>query len=195
MKRMGDVFASGVLILLLGAPMLCMVMIILIGSGRPALFRQTRMGRNGHPFTIFKFRTMRAPNHGDAAVTAGDGDFRITRVGAVLRRYRMDEWPQLWNVLQGTMSMVGPRPEVPEFVDLNNPDWCCVLSVRPGITGPDALAFRNEGERLAQAKNAEQFYRKEILPEKLRIQMDYAQNRSLSGDLVILFRTLGALRG
>jgi len=195
MKRLGDVLLGSLLLFFLGIPMLCIALIISIGSGSPVLFRQIRMGRYGHPFIILKFRTMRPRSEGDAAITSGDSDHRITREGSVLRRYRIDEWPQLLNVLKGDMSLVGPRPEVPEFVDLKDSNWQLALSVRPGITGPDALAFRNEGERLAQSAHPEQCYREEILPEKLAIQIQYAQNRTLVGDLRLLFRTLVALRG
>lgn len=195
MKRISDILSSSVLLLALGVPMLAVAVAIRWRDGAPVLFRQQRMGRHGKPFTILKFRTMRTPRPGDAEVSSGDADQRITHIGQTLRRHRMDEWPQLWNVLRGDMSMVGPRPEVPRFVDLQDPQWKVVLQVRPGITGPDALAFKDEGDLLSRSDDPESTYREDILPAKLKMQEDYARNRTLMGDFVLLFRTLGALRG
>ena len=195
MKRFADILSSSLLLVALGVPMLVVALAIRCREGAPILFRQQRMGRHGQPFTILKFRTMRTPRPGDAEVSSGDADQRITRIGQTLRRHRMDEWPQLWNVLRGDMSMVGPRPEVPRFVDLQNAQWKVVLQVRPGITGPDALAFKDEGDLLSRSDDPESTYREDILPAKLKMQEDYARNRTLMGDFVLLFRTLGALRG
>jgi len=195
MKRFADILSSSLLLVALGVPMLVVALAIRCREGAPILFRQQRMGRHGQPFTILKFRTMRTPRPGDAEVSSGDADQRITRIGQTLRRHRMDEWPQLWNVLRGDMSMVGPRPEVPRFVDLQDPQWKVVLQVRPGITGPDALAFKDEGDLLSRSDDPESTYQEDILPAKLKMQEDYARNRTLMGDFVLLFRTLGALRG
>ena len=195
MKRFADILSSSLLLVALGVPMLVVALAIRCREGAPILFRQQRMGRHGQPFTILKFRTMRTPRPGDAEVSSGDADQRITRIGQTLRRHRMDEWPQLWNVLRGDMSMVGPRPEVPRFVDLQNAQWKVVLQVRPGITGPDALAFKDEGDLLSRSDDPESTYREDILPAKLKMQEGYARNRTLMGDFVLLFRTLGALRG
>lgn len=195
MKRAGDLFVSGLLLVLLAVPMLAVAGLLWWRQGRPILFRQERMGRHGTPFHILKFRTMRAPEPGEALVTSGDSDARVTPSGDALRRRRLDEFPQLWNVLRGDMSLVGPRPEVPRYVNLNDPDWKTALTVRPGITGPDALAFRNEGEELAEAENPENHYQQVILPAKLALQVQYAREHSVAGDVRLLFRTLGALRG
>ena len=195
MKRFADILSSSLLLVALGVPMLVVALAIRCREGAPILFRQQRMGRHGQPFTILKFRTMRPPRPGDAEVSSGDADQRITRIGQTLRRHRMDEWPQLWNVLRGDMSMVGPRPEVPRFVDLQDAQWKVVLQVRPGITGPDALAFKDEGDLLSRSDDPESTYREDILPAKLKMQEGYARNRTLMGDFVLLFRTLGALRG
>lgn len=195
MKRLMDILASATLLVLLCPIMVGLALWILWKDGGPVLFRQERIGRNGLPFDILKFRTMRLQQHGDLAVTSGDGDERITSTGKHMRSRRLDEFPQLWNVLKGDMSFVGPRPEVASYVDVQSETWKSVLSVRPGITGPDALAFRNEGELLAQVPDADQHYRDTLLPQKLAIQADYAANRTLAGDLSILFRTLGVLRG
>lgn len=195
MKRLLDVLMAIALLWALALPMVAIVLAMRISQGSGILFRQKRMGRSGVPFDILKFRTMRPAEPGDHLITSGETDVRISSFGAILRRYRIDEWPQLWNVLRGDMSMVGPRPEVPEYVDMTNAMWQEALSVRPGITGPDALAFKDEGRRLSEAEDADSCYRDEILPEKLVIQARYARERSLGGDIALLFRTLGALRG
>ncbi|MDG1381741.1 MAG: sugar transferase [Flavobacteriales bacterium] len=195
MKRLMDILASATLLVLLCPIMVGLALWIRWKDGAPVLFRQERIGRNGVPFDIFKFRTMRLQQAGDLAVTSGDGDERITSTGKRMRSRRLDEFPQLWNVLKGDMSFVGPRPEVASYVDVQSEVWKSVLSVRPGITGPDALAFRNEGELLSQVPDADQHYRDTLLPQKLAIQVDYVANRTLAGDLAILFRTLGVLRG
>ncbi|MCH1583040.1 MAG: sugar transferase [Flavobacteriales bacterium] len=195
MKRGFDFLAACGLLLLLALPMVAIGLLLWMREGRPIFYRQQRVGRCGRPFAILKFRTMRPARAGDAAITSGEGDNRITAMGAALRRRRIDEWPQLWNVLRGDMSLVGPRPEVPEFVDLESESWQDILSVRPGITGPDALAFKDEGSLLAGADDPKAFYRSHILPQKVQLQQRYAQEHSLWGDVRILFRTLGALRG
>ncbi len=195
MKRAGDLIAAAVLLALLALPMAILALALRLREGPGVLFRQTRMGRQAVPFTILKFRTMRHAQAGEAEITAGDQDARISGLGKTLRKYRLDEWPQLWNVLRGDMSLVGPRPEVPAFVDVDDPLWKKALSVRPGITGPDALAFKDEGLSLAAATDPETHYRLNILPAKLAMQADYAENRTATGDIAILFRTLGALRG
>ena len=195
MKRGFDLMASVALGAILGLPLLLVAIALRVRQGRGIVFRQQRMGQHGRPFDILKFRTMRPQQEGDSAITAGEGDHRVTAIGAVLRRYRIDEWPQLWNVANGDMSLVGPRPEVPEFVDLSAPEWQLILQVRPGITGPDALAFKDEGDILGAAADPKACYRQDILPQKMAIQARYAKERSFGGDLKVLFRTLGALRG
>lgn len=195
MKRALDVLFALCALAVLCLPLVLVAGIILLRDGRPVLFSQERVGRNGHPFRILKFRTMVVENGPTAGVTAGETDTRITATGRHLRKRRLDEFPQLFNVLAGHMSVVGPRPEVPEYVNLEEPLWRTVLSVRPGITGPDSLAFRHEGRELAEAANPDQHYREVILPEKLNVQARYAKGRSLAGDVRVLFRTLGALRG
>ena len=142
MKRALDILGSATLLLLLGPAMLGVAIYIRWKEGAPVLFRQTRTGWHGQPFDILKFRTMREEQRGDLSVTSGAGDARITSTGHHLRSRRLDEFPQLWNVLKGDMSFVGPRPEVAEYVNLQDKTWGRILSVRPGITGPDALAFR-----------------------------------------------------
>ncbi len=161
---------------------------VALEDGRPVLFRQTRIGRDGRPFVMLKFRSMRQAQAG-TSVTAG-GDARVTRGGRFLRKYKLDELPQLWNVLRGDMSLIGPRPEVPKFVDLSEPLWKTVLSVRPGITDLASLYYRHEEGMLAGAADPEAHYRRVILPEKLRIAAGGVERKSIGNDLKILIYTV-----
>jgi lipopolysaccharide/colanic/teichoic acid biosynthesis glycosyltransferase len=162
-------------------------------SPGPVLFRQTRAGLRGRPFTLLKLRTMRAaPAPGERLLTAS-GDPRITAVGRWLRRLKLDELPQLWNVLRGDMALVGPRPEVPRYVDADEPLWLAVLAVRPGLTDPVTLALRDEERLLAEAaaagEDVELFYRERLLPAKLRGYREYLDRRTGATDLAVLART------
>lgn len=188
MKRLFDIAAAGLGLLLLWPVLLAAAVWVKLDSPGPVLFRQTRVGRFGVPFTIHKFRTMRvAPG---AAITVG-ADPRITRAGHRLRQTKLDELPQLWDVLRGTMSLVGPRPELPKYVELYPADLReRVLSVRPGITDPASLAFSHEAELLAAAADPEREYREVILPAKLRLSADYAARASLATDLRLIVATL-----
>jgi lipopolysaccharide/colanic/teichoic acid biosynthesis glycosyltransferase len=161
-------------------------------SGLPVFFRQTRIGRGGRPFTLIKFRSMRASSSG-AKVTARD-DGRVTRVGGLLRRTTLDELPELWNVLRGEMSFVGPRPEVPEFVDLADPAWAEVLQVRPGLTDPVTIRLRDE-ETLMQAVpgDRERYYRETLQPQKLAGYRSYLARRTWRSDIRVIWDTLRAL--
>ena len=193
-KRLFDLLLSAAGLLLL-APLLAIVALaVRLDSPGPAMFRQERVGRGGRIFRIHKFRTMRsdAPALGPA-VTVG-ADARITRVGQHLRRRRIDELPQLIDVLLGDMSLVGPRPEVPRYV-AHYPAALRdkVLSVRPGITDPASLDFIDEASLLAAAPDPEACYVREILPRKLARQADYAQHATLWSDLEVIGRTLGVL--
>jgi len=186
------VAACGLLVL---APLLVALAVwIRLDSPGPALFRQERVGRSGKAFRIHKFRTMHeaAPGAGPA-ITVG-ADPRITRAGAFLRRHKLDELPQLIDVLRGDMSVVGPRPEVPRYVATYPPALRIkVLSVRPGITDPASLQFRDESALLARAADPEREYREVVLPQKLRLAADYVDTASLGGDLRLIAATLRAL--
>lgn len=157
-------------------------------DGCPILFRHTRIGRDNRPFSLVKFRSMRDGAKG-AQITATQ-DPRITRTGRILRRYKIDELPQLWNVLRGNMSLVGPRPEVPEYVDTADPAWKSVLCFRPGITDLATLVYRNEEEILARSADPEQYYREILLPSKLALNLRYLRSRSLARDLKLLLLTV-----
>lgn len=190
-KRAFDIFASAAGLVLLSPVLLVIALAVVVDSGRPALFRQTRVGRGGVPFTIHKFRTMR-PVAG-TRITAG-GDTRVTRVGTFLRRTKLDELPQLWDVLRGAMSFVGPRPEVPEMLERYPPAGRArMLSVRPGITDLATLEFRDEEAILAGADDVERVYLDEVVPKKLELATHYIETQSFALDMQILARTLAAL--
>jgi len=193
-KRLFDVGASLLLLAALWPLLLVIWLLVVAGSGLPGLFRQQRVGRHGRMFELLKFRSMVVqPLPGSALVTAG-GDPRITPVGRRLRASKLDELPQLINVLRGDMSLVGPRPEVPRYVALYTPEQRArILSVRPGITDEAAILFRNEEQLLATASDPEAFYVEAILPRKLACYEAYAREHSLAGDLSILWRTLRAI--
>lgn len=156
--------------------------------GGPAIFKQTRIGRHGKPFTMYKFRTMTV-NHGGSSVSVA-GESRITPLGAVLRRYKIDELPELWNVLKGDMSFVGPRPDVPGYADALQSDDREVLLLRPGITGPASLKYRNEEEILATVPNPQQYNDTVIFPDKVRINRYYLHNYSFITDIKMIFCTV-----
>jgi len=186
-SRVFDCFAAATL-LLLASPLLAgIAAAIFLETGLPLVFRQKRVGRNGNLFTLLKFRTMRVGSSGPS-ITVG-GDSRVTRAGKVLRKFKLDELPQLWNVVRGDMSLVGPRPEVPEYVDGSDPVWQAVLQVRPGITDPASIAFRNEEELLAKASDPFRFYKENLLPAKLSLNLAYLEKRSLWLDIRVLLET------
>ena len=156
--------------------------------GGPALFRQTRIGRHGKPFTIYNFRTMPV-GHGGSSVSVA-GESRITPLGAVLRRYKIDELPELWNVLIGDMSFVGPRPDVPGYADRLQGDDREMLELRPGITGPASLKYRNEEELLAAVDNPQEYNDTVIYPDKVRINRYYLHNYSFVKDIEMIVCTV-----
>lgn len=165
---------------------------VLVASGRPVLFRQTRAGRFGRPFTMYKFRTMRSDPAGPA-VTAGD-DPRITRIGRFLRKTKLDELPELWNVVRGDMSLVGPRPEAPRYVDAEEPRWQRVLEARPGITDPTTLNLIDEESLLAAVEgDRETYYREHLVPKKLDGYIAYLERRTWRSDFAILLRTVRSI--
>lgn len=196
LKRLLDVLLAAAGLLLTAPLLLFLALAVRCDSPGPVLFRQERVGRGGRPFRILKFRTMvaDAPARGPA-LTAGR-DPRITRTGAWLRRYKLDELPQLLNVLAGDMSFVGPRPEVPRYVALYSPEQRAVLQVRPGITDPASLTYRREADMLAHAEDPEELYVRTIMPAKLALNLAYLARRSLVRDLLIIVRTvLASLKG
>ena len=194
-KRLFDIVCAGIGLLLLSPLLLAVAVWVRLDSPGPVMFRQERVGRFGATFRIHKFRTMRvdAPRLGPQ-ITIGD-DARITRSGRWLRASKVDELPQLWDVLRGAMSLVGPRPEVPRYVALYPAELReLVLSVRPGITDPASLSFRNESELLARAEDPEREYVEVVMPMKLRLAADYVRSATLGGDIRLILATLGAIK-
>jgi lipopolysaccharide/colanic/teichoic acid biosynthesis glycosyltransferase len=172
--------------LIAAGPLLAIVAVwIIVEDGLPVFFLQERVGLGGRLFRIRKLRSMRASRYGPQITIAGDA--RILRVGRVIRKYKIDEIPQLWNVLIGEMSLVGPRPEVPQFVNMCDPVWRIVLSVRPGITDVATIVYRNEEELLAGAEDPESVYRYRILPEKLALNAAHVTRHSVGSYFKILF--------
>jgi len=165
--------------------------LIRLNSRGPSFFRQTRVGFNGKPFTLVKLRTM-ATTQAGGLITGAD-DPRVTFIGKFLRKTKIDELPQLWNVLKGEMSFVGPRPEVPEFVDLSDPLWSEVLAHRPGITDPVTLRLRNEEQLFGHVSNKEQYYREVIQPFKLRGYVKFVREKDWKTDVRLIAKTLEAV--
>jgi len=188
-KRSFDLLAALFGLLLLLPLLLPLALLIRLDSSGPIFFRQQRLGRDGVPFNILKFRSMTVAGSDGAQVTAGS-NARITRVGRLLRRSRIDELPQLWNVLKGEMSLVGPRPEVARFADPNEPVRREILSVRPGITGLTQLLYRDEESMFPPDCDVERFYREELLPRKNRCDLYYVRHQNLPLDLRLILYTL-----
>ncbi|MFL5763700.1 MAG: sugar transferase [Bacteroidia bacterium] len=195
LKRSFDIFFSllGLLVLM---PFFIIVSICIIIDSRGGIFyRQERVGKEGQLFGLLKFRSMRTNADKAGLLTVGGRDSRITRVGYYIRRYKIDEFPQLLNVLAGDMSLVGPRPEVKKYVDLYTQEQRKVLSVRPGITDYASIEYSRENELLARAADPEKTYIEEIMPAKLQLNMKYIREKSIVTDLRIIFRTLGKIIG
>ena len=189
MKRLFDIIASGMGLLILSPILIVVAIWIKLDSPGPIFYRQVRVGRNNKDFQIFKFRSMRVGSDKGSLVTIGGRDPRITRSGYFIRKFKIDELPQLINVFIGDMSIVGPRPEVRHYVDFWTPEQMHVLDVRPGITDPASIKFRNENELLAQAEDPEKYYIEIIMQEKLKLYLDYVKNQSFFYDIKLIFQT------
>lgn len=195
MKRLFDIAASLLALGLLSPLLLVLAAAVAITSPGGAFFRQVRVGRNGRPFELLKFRSMRPGSEARGQITVGERDPRITGVGHFLRRTKMDELPQLINILKGDMSVVGPRPEVPKYVALYTPEQRAVLSVRPGLSSLASIAYINENEVLGRSKDPERTYVEEVMPAKLALDLQYVREQSLWLDLSIIVRTALRLFG
>jgi lipopolysaccharide/colanic/teichoic acid biosynthesis glycosyltransferase len=193
LKSAFDRFVAGSAIVLLSPVLLVIALLVRMDSPGPGLFRQVRIGRNGRSFRIYKFRTMIDGAHRIAQNISPDGDPRITRVGRVLRDWYLDELPQLFNVVKGDMSLVGPRPETPEYVDLYTSEERRVLKVRPGLVGPSTLGFMDESERLADSPDPGRYYASVLLHERVRLDLDYLGHRSMRYDVALLVRQARAI--
>jgi len=190
LKRFFDIVCSltGIIVLM---PFFGIIgVFIIFNSGFPVFYLQMRVGRNNRDFKLFKFRTMYTNSDKRGLLTVGGRDLRITGIGYYLRKYKIDELPQLFNVLIGNMSLVGPRPEVRKYVNLYDPEQLLVLSVKPGITDFASLEFINENELLYQSADPEQTYIYKIMPEKLALNKKYIEQKSFLTDLKIIFSTL-----
>lgn len=190
MKRSFDLAASFLGVVLL-SPLLCAVALgIRVCDGSPVFFRQARVGRGGKPFHMWKFRTMIPDAEKRGALLTVDGDGRITALGKRIRGWKIDELPQLFNVLGGTMSLVGPRPEVARYVARYSPEERRVLDLVPGITDPASIRYRDESERLARAEDPEEYYVRVLVPEKIRLNLEYGKKATLSRDIRVILKTL-----
>lgn len=187
-KRLFDMVCAALGLLILSPVLLVCALLVGLTSPGGVLFRQERIGKGGVPFTIYKFRSMRKDNAGLKISTSRDT--RITSVGRVLRKTKLDELPQLWNVLKGDMSFVGPRPEVREYTDLYTPEQRQVLMVRPGITGLASIRYRNENELLTASSDPNRTYIDEVMPAKLALDLKYIPRACVSYDIKLIWETL-----
>lgn len=189
MKRLFDIIASGCGLILLSPIFLIVAIWIKLDSQGPVFYRQTRVGRYNKDFRIFKFRSMRVGSDKGSLVTIGGRDPRVTRSGYFIRKFKIDELPQLINVFTGDMSLVGPRPEVRHYVNFWTPEQMRVLDVRPGITDPASIRFRNENELLEKADDPERYYIDVIMQEKIKLYLEYVEKSSFWYDIKLIFQT------
>ena len=189
MKPVFDFVIALAGIIILSPVIILISLMVVISMGWPIFYRQKRIGKNGTPFKIIKFRTMIKNADQKGLLITAENDPRVTKLGNILRGYKLDELPQLWNVVVGNMSLVGPRPEVPRYVEMYDERQRMVLSVRPGLTDPATIAYRNEEEILAGYKDYETGYIGKIMPDKLDINLSYLEKSSFGDDLAVLFKT------
>lgn len=188
-KRLFDIIASGSGLLILSPILLIVAIWIKLDSKGPVFYRQVRVGYRNRDFRIFKFRSMRVGSDKGSLVTIGGRDPRVTKSGYFIRKYKLDELPQLINVLVGDMSLVGPRPEVRHYVNYWTPEQMHVLDVRPGITDPASIKYRNENELMEQAEDPEDYYINVIMQEKIKLYLEYVEHASFLYDLKLIFKT------
>lgn len=193
MKRIFDLLFSFLGLVILSPFLLVIAILIVIDSKGDVFYLQQRVGKDNKDFNIFKFRTMRPNSDKQGLLTVGAKDSRITKIGVFLRKYKIDELPQLINVLIGNMSFVGPRPEVRKYVDLYNSEQKKVLTVKPGITDYASIEYSNENELLARSENPEKTYIEEIMPAKLELNLKYIKEASLLTDIKIIFKTFAKI--
>ncbi len=193
MTRFCDIVFSFIGLLLLSPLFLIVALWIVIDDPGPVFYCQQRVGRNNKDFGLLKFRSMRVGADKMSLITIGDRDPRVTRAGYYIRKFKLDELPQLWNVLIGDMSLVGPRPEVRRYVDLYTEEQCKVLSVRPGITDYASIEYIDENTLLAQAEDPDKTYIEEIIPAKIALNMRYINDRTLGQYFKIIFLTIAKI--
>lgn len=190
MKRLFDIVCSFFGLVFLSWLFVFVALWVGLSSRGGVFYRQRRVGRCNRDFTIYKFRSMRVNSDSQGLLTIGGRDGRITKAGVFIRKYKLDELPQLFNVLRGDMSFVGPRPEVRKYVELYTEEQKKVLTVRPGITSLSSIKYRNENEILSRNDNPEQYYIDVIMQDKLAIELDYLEQRSLLTDIKVIFQTI-----
>ena len=189
MKRLFDVVASGLGLIVLSPLFLILAIWIKLDSKGPVFYRQVRVGYMNKDFRIFKFRSMRVGADKGSLMTIGGRDPRVTKSGYWIRKFKLDELPQLINVFMGDMSLVGPRPEVRHYVDYWTPEQMHVLDVKPGITDPASIKFRNENELMEKAEDPERYYIEVIMQEKIKLYLEYVEKHSFFYDLGLIFKT------
>lgn len=190
MKRLFDITASFFGIIILSPLLIFIGLWVGLSSKGGVFYKQIRVGKNNEDFKLYKFRSMRVNSDKQGLLTVGSKDSRITKAGYFIRKYKIDELPQLFNVLKGDMSFVGPRPEVRRYVDLYSKEQMKVLSVRPGITDPASIKYRNENDILSSQSNPEEYYIQHIMPDKLKINIDYINTQTFIKDIKIIFQTI-----
>ncbi|MDY5534065.1 sugar transferase [Butyricimonas virosa] len=189
MKRVFDVLASGLGLLVISPVFLFLAVWIKLDSKGPVFYRQVRVGRGNKDFRIFKFRSMRVGSDKKGLITVGGHDPRVTRSGYFIRKYKLDEFPQLINVFTGDMSLVGPRPEVRKYVDMYTAEQMHVLDVKPGVTSLASIRYRNENELLEKAADPDRYYVEVVMQDKLAIDLEYVRKASLGYDIKLIFHT------
>ncbi|MBL8007278.1 MAG: sugar transferase [Ignavibacteria bacterium] len=193
LKRVFDILFSFGGLIILSPVFLIIAVIIKSDSKGPVIYRQTRVGKDGKDFELYKFRSMKTESDKHGLLTVGGRDPRITGSGYILRKYKLDELPQLANVFKGDMSFVGPRPEVRRYTELYDENQKKVLSIRPGITDVASIKYRNENELLEKSSDPEKYYIEEIMSDKIRMNLDYMNDRSFLRDVKVIFRTFKAI--
>ena len=193
MIRLLDILFSAIGLVLLSPLFILFYILVWMESKGGGFFVQERIGKNGKPFGLYKFRSMKTEAEAEGQITVGAHDTRITRIGYFLRKYKLDELPQLWNVLKGDMSIVGPRPEVKRYVDLYTDEQRKVLTVRPGITDHASIRYINENEILCRADDPERVYIEQIMPDKIKLNMVYIEHHTLREYLRVILLTIKSL--
>lgn len=193
MIRFFDLLFSFLGLVILSPLLLCVYAAVCLESKGGGFYRQKRVGKDGKEFTLYKFRSMRVGSDAKGLLTVGGKDPRVTKTGAFIRKYKLDELPQLFNVLKGDMSLVGPRPEVPRYVAFYTPEQRKVLEVRPGITDYASIEYIDENRILGEADDPDRVYIEKIMPDKIRLNMKYIENRSLKTYFSVIFLTLRKL--
>lgn len=193
MKRLFDIIASGCGLIVLSPLFIILSIWIKLDSKGPVFYKQSRVGQHNRDFMLYKFRSMRVGSDKKGLITVGNRDPRVTKSGYFIRKYKLDEFPQLINVLIGDMSLVGPRPEVRKYVNLYTKEQMCVLDVKPGITDLASIRYRNENEILESVENPDEYYINVVMQDKLNINMEYVSNHSFWYDIALIFKTFWAI--